>query len=74
MMATNPNAAVNSFQYFCDAIAWYQDAPPKLEKQFNEILHSFKSAIIGKEGKEGVWGEYFNSFPQNLKDHLRSRF
>lgn len=74
MMVQNPNGAINTFQYFCDAIAWYQDAPPKLEQQFGHIIQSFKKTIQATDGGPSAWHKYFGSYPTNLRAHITARF
>jgi hypothetical protein len=59
---------INHFPFFCDAISFYDNAPIELDFVFNNLIVSFKLSL-----KE-CWQDYFDNFPQNLKEKMLERF
>lgn len=65
MIAYNPNALVNDFIYFCDAVASFNEVKPDLKEIIKNILTSFR----GRVGEES-WNMYNAQFPSLLKMRL----
>lgn len=68
MVASKPEGVVASFPYLCNAFVSYKQPPEDLEIIFRNILQGFK-VNIGAQ-----WDEYFNAFPEDLKNELIQRF
>ncbi len=64
----NPNGVINNFPFFCDAVSFYDDAPYELESLFKNLIFSFKISL-----KEN-WSDYFENFPQKLKEKMYERY
>eukprot|EP00054_Salpingoeca_dolichothecata_P020737 m.131371 g.131371 ORF g.131371 m.131371 type:complete len:874 (+) comp23728_c0_seq2:250-2871(+) len=69
MIKVNPNAVVQHFVYFCDALNSWQQPKEDLHQTFYEILHAFKDSV----GFD-VWNKYFNKFPPPLQESLRLKY
>jgi transportin-1 len=64
----NPKACAPQFQYLCDAISSYESPPKDIAQNFYEILQGFKQSVGNN------WNNYFDKFPDELKNTLTQRY
>ncbi|EGG21199.1 transportin [Cavenderia fasciculata] len=69
IILANPNGALKSLVYICDAIAsWGERIEPDLNDAFQKILHIFKENI----GPH--WPQFYSQFPDQLRVILNQRY
>ncbi|KAI8909313.1 armadillo-type protein [Powellomyces hirtus] len=68
MIKLNPNGVIDSFVYFCDAVALWQRLSPELKKEFETILVGFKT------GFGAQWEPMWNNVPLHIKQRLHDRY
>eukprot|EP01147_Barroeca_monosierra_P010945 gene10945-3017_t len=61
MIRKNPQDALKTFIFFCDAVNSFRTSSSELQAEFHEVLHAFK-AMAGD-----AWDDYFGKFPPHLQ-------
>lgn len=64
----NPNGILKYFAFFCDCLCNYKSTDNELELLIQNIISSYMS-LLGEK-----FAEYFNSFPEKLKQKMKLRF
>lgn len=68
VIISNPQKAVSSLAYFCDAICEYESPSNELELLFQNILKYYY--LLQTDTSNDV----INTFPSQLKDKIHKRF
>ncbi|KAM9983707.1 hypothetical protein ACTFIY_000421 [Dictyostelium cf. discoideum] len=64
----NPNGALRHLVYICDAVASWDKMQPDLYEAYFKLLHMYKTSM------GGVWAQFYNQFPEQLREILNEKF
>lgn len=68
IIKSNPKAVIEVFDFFCETVYEYPDAPADLQQTFRVILTSFK------ENSGESWPAFFSAFSPEMQQSLSNLF
>ncbi|CAI2383216.1 unnamed protein product [Moneuplotes crassus] len=68
IIKNNPKAIIETFDFICEAIYEYPDAPEDLQRTFKIILQSFK------DNSGESWVQFYCALPQEMQQKLSEKY
>jgi len=62
MIPHNPMGITEAFPQFCQALLSYKNPPADLEKQFQNLMKTYKQCI-----GQASWDQYLHTFPESIR-------